>query len=84
MTTPLAKKIKEIRKQNNLTQWELSQKIKMSDAYVAYVETGRRSLCLKTAFKLEKALKLRAGEISNEIIRKIEEAASSELAGMKF
>lgn len=75
----IEQRIKELRTRFGLTQWELSQKIKMSDSYIAHIEMGRRSPCLKFAFKIEKALNLKSGEFSRLVVDAIREEAEREL-----
>ena len=79
MRDAIARRLKELRENHKLTQWELSQLLNMSDSYIAHMEMGRRKPCLKVAFKLEKVLKLKPGEFSYHLINTIREEAEKEL-----
>lgn len=53
----LGKKIQKRRKEMGLTQEELAEKIRMSRAYVGYIEQGRNAPSLEALEKIARALK---------------------------
>lgn len=52
----LGEKVKNLRKQHNLTQEELAAKIGVSPAYIGFIEQGIRTPSVKTADKLARVL----------------------------
>lgn len=54
----LGKKIQRLRKQADLTQEELAEKIKVSRAYIGYIEQGRNAPSLEVLEKIARALKV--------------------------
>ena len=52
MTSRLGKKIKQYRVKNRLTQFQLAEKIGVSEFYISALETGRRNPGRKTLIKL--------------------------------
>lgn len=58
----LGKKIKRIRKSNNLTQVDLSVEVGLSPSYISSIEQGARQPSLKTLNKIAKALKVNVKE----------------------
>lgn len=71
-----AEKIREIRKRHRLTQWQLSQRIKMSDAYIAQLETGKRIPCMLFAIKLRMVLN---EDITKNVIEDLTKKAEAQL-----
>lgn len=68
MSEKIAIKVKEIRRRINLTQVELAKLAGTSNSYVAHLEKGAMMPSLEFAFKIEKALKITDGELSNLVI----------------
>lgn len=59
-----AMKLKTLRAKRDMTQIELAKKLKVSQAYVAQLETGKESNpTLDTLRRLAKALKTTVGEL---------------------
>ncbi len=54
----LGKKIQKLRKQANLTQEELAEKIRVSRAYVGYIEQGRNTPSLEVLEKIANKLRI--------------------------
>lgn len=71
----IAKKMRDLRAKFGLTQYELSKKVLVSDSYIAHIEMGRKVPSLEFAFRIEKALDLKAGEFSERIIEFARESA---------
>lgn len=59
----IGKKIKKIRKNVGLTQEELAEKVRISRAYMGYIEQGRNAPSLEVLEKIAKALKVNAGDL---------------------
>lgn len=59
----LGKKIKKIRKNVGLTQEGLAEKVRISRAYMGYIEQGRNAPSLEVLEKIAKALKVNAGDL---------------------
>lgn len=51
-------RIQELRKQNNLTQSELAEKIGLSTNFIGMVERGERNTSVDKIFKLAKAFNI--------------------------
>ena len=45
--TPFAKRIKEMREKNKLSQRELANEMKLSSGFIAMIETGHKSVSMK-------------------------------------
>lgn len=58
MTSRLGKKIKQYRVKNRLTQFQLAEKIGVSEFYISALETGRRNPGRKTLIKLANEMKV--------------------------
>lgn len=52
----LGKRIKEIRKRNNLSQAKMSEMIEKNPSYVSYIESGVKSMSLDTFVQIANAL----------------------------
>lgn len=52
----IGKRIKEIRKINNLTQEELAERADLSKVFIAYIEIGKRKPSLESIVKISQAL----------------------------
>lgn len=52
----IGKRIKEIRKMNNLTQDDLAEKADLSKVFIAYIETNKRKPSLESIVKISQAL----------------------------
>lgn len=48
----IGKRIKEIRKENNLTQAELAEKCNLAVSYISRIESGKKKASLKSLVKL--------------------------------
>ena len=59
----LAKAIRKHRKLLGFTQQELADKVDVSQKYVQYLESAKRTPSLKTLHKLVKTLKIPSGEL---------------------
>lgn len=56
--------IKKLREQQGLSQQALAKKAKVTDAYIAMLETGaRKNPTIETLKRLAKALKVKVGEL---------------------
>lgn len=51
-------RLKELRKQNDLTQEQLAEKVNVHSTYVQKLETGKCNPSLKLIYKFSKALKI--------------------------
>ncbi len=51
-------RIQELRKKNNLTQYELAEKIGLSTNFIGMVERGERNTSVDKIFKLAKAFNI--------------------------
>jgi DNA-binding XRE family transcriptional regulator len=54
----LGKRVQKRRKELNLTQEELAEKVKISRAYMGFIEQGRNVPSLELAEKIARALKM--------------------------
>ncbi len=59
----LAKRIKELRKEKEISQEELSNRIDANLSYVVYLETGRRGTSLPMLYRIAKALNVRVKDL---------------------
>lgn len=59
----IGKRIKEMRKKNQLTQEKLAEIIEKSTSYISYIETGKKQLSLETLVDIANALKVPADEL---------------------
>jgi transcriptional regulator with XRE-family HTH domain len=59
----LAKTVKRLRTQRRWTQLELATRVKVSQAFIAQLETGVHQPRLATLQRLAKALKVTVGEL---------------------
>jgi len=59
----LAKRIRELREKQNLTQEELSDRLGKNFSYIAYIETGRRGLSLPTVYRIARVLGVEVKEL---------------------
>ena len=62
-TRSIGRVIRERRRQLDLTQEEVAQRIKTTGPYITHLETGKRLPSLKVVVKLSDALGLDAGEL---------------------
>lgn len=58
MTSRLGKRIKQYREKVGLTQFQLAEKIGVSEFYISALETGRRNPGRKTLVKLANEMKI--------------------------
>lgn len=61
----LAKTMRKYRKQIDLTQQELADKVGVSQKYIQYLESAKRTPSLKLLHKLAKVLKVSLQDIFN-------------------
>lgn len=59
----LGNRVQKLRKQSNLTQEELAEKIGVSRAYMGYIEQGRNAPSLEVLEKLARALKVKPSDL---------------------
>lgn len=59
----LGKKIKSFRKNVGLTQEQLAEKVKVSRAYMGYIEQGRNTPSLKVLEKIAKVLGVKVKDL---------------------
>jgi len=59
----LGKSIKRVRKQKQLTQEELSNKVKVTPKYIQFIESAKRKPSLKTLYRIAKALKIKVKDL---------------------
>lgn len=63
MTNRLAKRLKQLRAEREITQAVLARRAGVTLSYIGRLETGRHDPQLSTLTKLAKALKVRVGEL---------------------
>lgn len=61
--TPLAKRLKELRAKNGLTQLQVAKRAGLTLAYIGRLETGHYDPQLSTLKKLAKALQCKISEL---------------------
>ena len=59
----LGQRIKELRKENNMTQEDLAFKVEVDRSYMGFVERGEKNPTLSTLDKIAKALKVSLPEL---------------------
>ena len=59
----LAQRIRELRIENNMTQEELGEKLKVNLSYVAYIETFRRGVSLPILYKVAKVFNVKVKDL---------------------
>lgn len=59
----LGRKIQKLRKNLDLTQEKLAEKINISRTHMGHIEQGRKSPSIKTMDKLAEALKVKIGDL---------------------
>jgi transcriptional regulator with XRE-family HTH domain len=59
----LGKRIKRIRKQLNLTQEKVAEKVGVSTNYIGFIEQGRYSPSLEVVEKIAKVLKVKVSDL---------------------
>ena len=59
----MGKKIKQLRKAQGLTQDKLAEKVRVSSAYIGFIEQGQRNPSLKTLDKIARALGTKMSEL---------------------
>lgn len=84
ISSELARKVKEIRRLNGLTQAGLSALTKTSPSYIAHLENGSIAPSLEFAFKIEQGLKITNGALSKIIIEAHWQAAANSLAERRY
>ena len=61
----LGSKIRELRKETNLTQEQLAEKVNMDVRSIVEIESGKRNPTLKTLSKIAGALKIPLSDLLN-------------------
>lgn len=59
----LAENIQRLRREQELTQEALSEKLGKNPSYIAYIETHRRGLSLPMVYKIAKVLKVKLKDL---------------------
>jgi len=59
----LGRKIKKARKENELTQEKLAEKVGISTAYMGFIEQGRYIPSMQVLQKLSRILKIKVSEL---------------------
>lgn len=59
----IAKRIRRLRKQKELTQEELAEKVHVSTTHIGLVETGKRRASLKTLQRIASALGIKLKDL---------------------
>ncbi len=59
----LGKKIQKLRKNLDITQEELAEKINLSRTHIGHIEQGRKSPSIKVMEKLSRVLKVKISEL---------------------
>jgi transcriptional regulator with XRE-family HTH domain len=54
----LAKRIKDLRRQRGMSQYDLSLLLGKNHNYISYIETGRRAVSLPMVYRIAKALRV--------------------------
>lgn len=63
----LGKRIRELRKSKNLTQFELAEKIGLSTNFIGMVERGERNTTVDKIFKLAEAFNITMEEFFKKL-----------------
>lgn len=63
LSKSLGKKIQRKRKELNLTQEELAEKVRISRAYMGYIEQGRNMPSLEIVHKIASALRVKVKDL---------------------
>lgn len=69
--------IKQLRAEQNLTQYQLAMMVGVSDAMVAHIESGRRNLPEAMLGRIAKELQLDASKVASLEALRAEQAGSS-------
>lgn len=75
----IGRKIRDIRKQNQLSQAMLSELIGKSPTYISYIENGSKKMSLETFVQLANALKIPTDLLLSEQIKSPPIIASQEI-----
>ena len=67
LTENLGRNIQRRRREQNLSQQELSQKASLHRSYVGSVELGKRNLSIKSLYKIARALGTTISELTRGI-----------------
>lgn len=63
LSKSLGKKIQKTRRELGLTQEELAEKVRISRAYMGYIEQGRNMPSIEIAHKIASALKIKVKDL---------------------
>ena len=69
--TLLGKRIKELREEKGMTQEQLAKKAAVSATMVSYIETGLKSVSVKTLYLMAKALDCTTDDLLKENERNV-------------
>lgn len=61
--TIIATRVKKLRKQKDLTQEELADKVRVSATYIGFIEQGQRVPSINTADKIARALGVKLSDL---------------------
>ena len=75
----IGQRIREIRKNNQLSQAMLSELIDKSPTYVSYIESGSKSMSLETFVQIANALEIPADLLLTEQVKGSSMVASQEI-----
>lgn len=59
----LGKKLKKLRKEQNLTQEKLAEQLRISTVYVGFLEAGKGSPSLKLLMKISRKFKVKVEDL---------------------
>lgn len=59
----LAKRIKDLRRQRGMSQYDLSLLLGKNHNFISYIETGRRAVSLPMVYRIAKALRVSAKDL---------------------
>lgn len=65
----LGKRIRQIRKSQNITQETLAEKVDVGTTHISHIETGATKLSLKTFIQIANALNVSADELLCDYIK---------------
>ena len=78
----IGKNIREVRKENGLSQAMLSELVEKSPSYISYIETGAKSMSLDTFVMIANALGVTADRLLMEQLDEKNDITSSQVAAL--
>ena len=78
----IGKNIREVRKENGLSQAMLSELVDKSPSYISYIETGAKSMSLDTFVMIANALGVTADRLLMEQLDEKNDITSSQVAAL--